>query len=522
MKIESINIRPPVSILSVLTHIKYEQSYALAEFVDNSIQGFLDNEKKIKSINGENWKLEVKILYYSKQGTIIIEDNAGGINAENYQRAFAAGNIPSERGGLSEFGMGMKSAACWYANNWKVETTAIGEPVLRTVECDVTEVSVNNTEILRVEEDVYAEDKHFTRITLNNLHHRPHGSGQPDIRKKLASIYREFIRNRQLRFYCFNETLSFPNTSILNASFYKDQDGESKLWKIPIDFQLKTGMKTELHVKGFAALRDRGTAMGAGFSLFRRNRLIEENYRPEDIFGLANTAASQRLFGELHFEGVEVNFTKNGFKWEKVEEDNFLKELKYKLESGLILEQAKAPYRKIHVKPDKEVNDETTTDTQPDKEVNDETTTDTQPDKEVNDETTADTQPDISVVPKMEVTIEGETRLINMLQPIVYLHRLPEGGVIKIGITTVTDILNRIGDPQRYFVEDVKCLGVIPCESQDDAKTKETELLNTYGRANETRRQCELVWDEDRVREYIENECEDPRFYIEASRRSRN
>jgi hypothetical protein len=38
---ERINIRPGVSILSVLRHLNYRPWLAPAEFVDNSIQSFL-------------------------------------------------------------------------------------------------------------------------------------------------------------------------------------------------------------------------------------------------------------------------------------------------------------------------------------------------------------------------------------------------------------------------------------------------------------------------------------------------
>ena len=34
--------------------------------------------------------------------------------------------IPPDRSGLSEFGMGMKSAACWFAPRWSVRTKALG------------------------------------------------------------------------------------------------------------------------------------------------------------------------------------------------------------------------------------------------------------------------------------------------------------------------------------------------------------------------------------------------------------
>src|SRR6202011_4963852 len=69
---------------------------------------------------------------------------------------------------------------------------------------------------------------------------------------------------------------------------------------------------------------EKASVSGAGFALFRRNRLIEgsgdEGYRPEAIFGKSNSYRYQRLFGELHLEGFEVSHTKDGFRWDENEQ----------------------------------------------------------------------------------------------------------------------------------------------------------------------------------------------------------
>ena len=47
---DKVSIRPGISILSILKHIQYDPWFALAEFVDNAIDSYLKNEKKIKAI----------------------------------------------------------------------------------------------------------------------------------------------------------------------------------------------------------------------------------------------------------------------------------------------------------------------------------------------------------------------------------------------------------------------------------------------------------------------------------------
>ena len=60
----TINIRPTVGILSTISRINYTPYHAMAEFVDNSIQSYVDNKSKLKSLHN-NYKLKIEI-YVSK------------------------------------------------------------------------------------------------------------------------------------------------------------------------------------------------------------------------------------------------------------------------------------------------------------------------------------------------------------------------------------------------------------------------------------------------------------------------
>ena len=125
---DRVNIRPEVSILSVLKHLNYRPWFALAEFVDNAIQSFVSNRDALIAANGPGAMLRVAVeLDTSAPGRMIVRDNAAGIAERDYARAFKPAEVPPDRTGLSEFGMGMKSAACWLANEWTVRTTALGE-----------------------------------------------------------------------------------------------------------------------------------------------------------------------------------------------------------------------------------------------------------------------------------------------------------------------------------------------------------------------------------------------------------
>ena len=121
--IDRINIRPGVSVLSVLSHLNYRPWFALAEFVDNAIQSFIDQRVQLSSLDNEDCKLRVAIeIDTDDSGRITIRDNAAGIAAADFPRAFRPAQLPPNRTGLCEFGMGMKSAACWFAPKWSVRT----------------------------------------------------------------------------------------------------------------------------------------------------------------------------------------------------------------------------------------------------------------------------------------------------------------------------------------------------------------------------------------------------------------
>jgi Histidine kinase-, DNA gyrase B-, and HSP90-like ATPase len=328
----AVNIRPEVTILSVLRHLNYRPWFALAEFVDNSLQSFLQNRDVLAS--SATSKLRVDIEWSGEMGgRIVIRDNAAGIRQQDFPRAFRPAELPPDRSGLSEFGMGMKSAACWFARDWTVRTSACDDAVERTIAFDIDSVVVRRLEDLHVNERPVTDKAHFTEITLTGLYHPPKGRTIGKIKEHLASIYRTFLRDGLLELYFDGEPLKFEAPAILGAPNYRNTQGEVVAWRKEIDFDFGLGQR----VTGFAALRETASTSYAGFALFRRGRLIEgsadETYRPIQIFGNSNSYRYQRLFGELSLDGFDVSHTKDGFRWEE-HEDVFLEFLEAELKAA--------------------------------------------------------------------------------------------------------------------------------------------------------------------------------------------
>ena len=329
---ESVSIRPGVRVLSVLRHLNYKPWFALAEFVDNALQSYLDNRRVLREIEGKDFRLRVAVKIEADEGgRITVRDNAAGIHKTDYARAFRAAEVPPDSSGLSEFGMGMKSAACWFAPAWMVRTKALGEAEEKTVAFDIKRILRDSIEELDVQVRGVDPDKHYTEIVLSHLYSKaPQRRTLGKIRDHLASIYRMFTRDGTLELVLNGENLNFEVPAILKVPSHKNPSGKTITWRKDLDFSVGNGKR----VTGFAALREKGSTSEAGFALFRRRRLIQgsadEGYRPEYIFGQSNTFVYQRLFGELELTGFNVSHTKDGFRWGD-DEEQLLEKLKERL-----------------------------------------------------------------------------------------------------------------------------------------------------------------------------------------------
>ncbi len=88
--------------------------YMLAELIDNSISSW---EK-----GGEQEELEINITINNEESEIIIDDNAEGMKKEELENAIRLHEVSTTKNGLNMFGVGLKNAAFWFAQDLIIKT----------------------------------------------------------------------------------------------------------------------------------------------------------------------------------------------------------------------------------------------------------------------------------------------------------------------------------------------------------------------------------------------------------------
>ena len=331
--VQTINIRPAVSVYATYRRLSYTPWYAIAEFVDNSTQNYLDHREALKRAykrEGEPGKLRIVIDYDHEKDKLVIKDNANGMDLGELTRAVTLDRPPPDTSGRCEFGMGLKTAACWFGRKWTIDTCRLGSRKILSVTVDVPELVEDQVEEVTVRESRAEPEEHFTEITIRGLYKPIHGRTSGRIFDQLGSMYRVDLRTKEVEIFWNGQPVSFEEPTFLEE---KLPGGEVNVWKEDINLTVPwEGEKKKLAAKGWVGVRTPGSQRDAGFALLRRGRVIVggpgEGYKPVEIFGQGNTFRSQRLVGEMEMDDWPVTQAKDMFDWSGELEESFIEELK--------------------------------------------------------------------------------------------------------------------------------------------------------------------------------------------------
>lgn len=307
------------------SRLSYTMWNALAEFIDNSTQSRLNYPIIDDVLAQEGTPLVVTIDYDPLQRIISIGDNSIGMTRDDLVKGLEIASPTQDSKGRSRYGMGLKTAACWIGNHWRVETAEWSSGEQWTAEVDVDGIAEGRKRIPLTPAPV-DRDAHFTRIIISDLNRNIQKRTEETIRAYLGSIYRFDLIEGRLKILYRGEEITPPDED----NFDTDPEGKPMKRDIP---PMNIGGKP---ISGWVGVLRKGGRKYGGFSLFQNKRQIQgypSAWKPRAIFGGvddegANNLVTQRLTGVIQLdEKFKVSHTKDAILFEGDEEEeleNFL------------------------------------------------------------------------------------------------------------------------------------------------------------------------------------------------------
>lgn len=336
MEQETLKFQVGNSVVSSYKRLAYTPWHAIAEFIDNSTQSFFDNREvltKASNKAGLPRPLKVVIEYDSKEEYFRVEDNAMGMSFDELKHALHVAEPPANTNGRSQFGMGLKTAASWLGNNWKIVTKKYGETYEYSVVVDVNKIAAgeNNLSYETRSEGVDQND-HYTIITITDHNKKFQTRTLGKISQFLRSMYRQDFRAATLTLLWKGEVLDWKE---IDHRLARDKNGNP--YKRTFDFCIGTDSEDpqdvkNLRVHGWIGVLEKGKRRDAGLTVFHADRVImgwPNAYRPEALYGdERNDLLNQRLLGEIHLDDLLVSHTKDDIQWMGDQEEQLEGELK--------------------------------------------------------------------------------------------------------------------------------------------------------------------------------------------------
>lgn len=326
IEIKEVDISPEISIYNLLESYPYNLGSALSEYVDNSVQSFLDNKEKL---NKEKINVTITVDFSDKSNKkITIEDDGAGITDSDLKRAMKPAFKPNEQN-LNEFGIGMKAASIWIGRKWTLTNSQIDRE--NSTECQRMVFNLNKLIIEnKGKVPISTIDKNCcksgVKITIEELVKDFDENQIEDAFLTLEENYQYFINvDKILNLHLiFSENKSLPSLPdeatlipkvlvspkmIIKKNEPYWEDDIHRVWKKDVNFEFNG--KT---VNGFVMCRDTSSYKNPGVKIFRQKRLIQGTTRnpnlPIDLLDTANKRISIRFFAELHLDGQKISNNK--------------------------------------------------------------------------------------------------------------------------------------------------------------------------------------------------------------------
>ncbi len=286
---QAVNIQPGVGMYALFPAMTYKPWVALGELVDNSIDSYVKNRKILHEID-PNFRLRIEIgIDQGEDPRIVVEDNAAGIAIDRVELAFSPASPNPDLSGIGRFGIGMKSATGWYSKFYTISSAAIGESIRRTVTFDIDKIVREKITNLEIEKTDKKLNDHGTRIVMSKLNKAaPQGQTLGKLRRYLASMYREFLRNESVEIFVAGEQLTYEVPEMLVAPYWENSKGpkenaKEKTWIQNFSIELTDTWDTDLDadrpavpqvIEGWVGILAKGDNRKSGLALTWRGKVI--------------------------------------------------------------------------------------------------------------------------------------------------------------------------------------------------------------------------------------------------------
>jgi hypothetical protein len=357
---DNVDIQPGVGMYALFPAMTYKPWVALGELVDNSIDSYVKNQKALLALD-PNFKLKIEItIDQGADPRIMIQDNAAGISRDRVQHAFTPASPNPDLSGIGRYGIGMKSATGWYSRYYTISSSALGETIKRTVVFDIDKIIKEKNTRVAIEKVTKDINEHGTRIVMSSLNKAaPQGATLGKLRRYLASMYREFLRNGTVDIFVAGEQLKYEVPEMLVAPYWPNSKGpaenaKEKQWVQKFTIELTETWKDDLApdkpkvpqiIEGWVGILAKGDNRKSGLALTWRGKVIygagsmadeasEEIYRPYDIYRTRSSNQFLRLIGEIDVSDMKVTAFKDRVDWKSGQEEEFLTKLAEALSTG--------------------------------------------------------------------------------------------------------------------------------------------------------------------------------------------
>lgn len=279
MRKEVIDIVPDITLFAKLGNANYSVSEAIAELIDNSIDA---REEKV-SIN----------ISIDKK-SIVINDNAEGMDKQTAIDSIVLGKSSKGKGDLGSFGMGMKTACMSLGEEFEITTTqkGLGEEYSIKFGAEEFEKRGEWKHHLSISEDVSSE-KSGTQVVITGLRFNHYPNLVSKVEEHLSERFGVFIEHGEAEIKINGNKLSYSVPELVEDA------------KKEFVIELSNGEK----IKGWTGLLMKGSQEKSGFNLYRYNRLI----RAHEKLGYQYHPSKMWITGEVHLDPVPVTHNKREF-----------------------------------------------------------------------------------------------------------------------------------------------------------------------------------------------------------------